>query len=148
MDGKEAATSEDLIANSAHIDIEAFATGIADFPGFDPEGLRQLVEDTAPEPALKVIARFRHTVAAAQAELEAARAGGDAERVWKMAHKVAGTAELIGFAEFGRASKALSHGVREAPELARHGEALTAYLEKVRALASRLGTFVWLANYD
>lgn len=146
-DVKQSQNPREWMSNQAQSDMNAFANGIAGFPGFNTDGLNQLIEDTSPEAALKVIARFRLTVEGGLADIEGGVKAGNAEIVWKTAHKVAGTAELIGFDDFGQASKVFSHIVRENPDLAKHGEGVADYVSTCRRLADKLHSFGWLSRY-
>jgi HPt (histidine-containing phosphotransfer) domain-containing protein len=135
------------MSDQAQSDMNAFTAGMAGFPGFDAEGLGELIEDTSLEAALKVLARFRVTVETGVAEIETALKSGNAEPIWKTAHKLAGTAELVGFAGFGRESKDFSHVLKEDPDLQKQGGALVTYLDHCRRLVDRLRSFDWLSRY-
>ncbi len=138
---------EDRMSELAQSDMNAFTAGMADFPGFNFEGLAALVEDTNDETALKIIARFRTTLEAGLRELDAAVASRSGEVFWKVAHRFAGTAELIGFEDFGRGSKELSQALKGAPDVESYGSAIAKYLEHCRKILTCLNGFGWLTRY-
>lgn len=82
---------------------------------FNQEKLRQLCEDTDSETVFKILSRFNETLKESLALLEEAISNNRQETIWKVAHKISGSAELLGFVEFGIRARNLSHHLRENP---------------------------------
>ena len=80
---------------------------------YDSSLIMQLYEDTDDTTVLQILARFRETLIDAIQKMEAAIEAGDTDVVWKSAHKIAGSAELVGFSILGRVARDLSHRLKE-----------------------------------
>lgn len=84
---------------------------------FDPHGLMQLKEDTDETVALKILARFFITLEESLAHVATSLNSGELIEVSKGSHKIAGSADLVGFASFARRSRKISRDVKGTPEM-------------------------------
>lgn len=103
-------------------------------PGFDSYALNHLLEDTASNTVLRILARFSVTLEESLPLLEKGPEIEDSTLIWKAAHKIAGSAEMLGFKEFGQKSKRLSSNLKISSDLSNHVEDITSYREDVFAL--------------
>lgn len=71
-----------------------------------------LCRDTDEETVFKIASLFCQTLESSLQDIHNALEENDADIVWQRAHKVAGTAELLGFSVFGRTSRELSHQIK------------------------------------
>lgn len=84
---------------------------------FDPNGLLQLKEDTDEGVALKILARFFITLEESLAHVASSLNNGELTEVSKGSHKIAGSADLVGFSSFAQRSRKISRDTKSAPEL-------------------------------
>ena len=103
-------------------------------PDFDEKSLHALVEDTNPQVALEVTLSFQQNIQASQTQIESALIENDFETIWKAMHKLAGTAELVGYTHFGRYSRLLSHKIKDAPNFKIYTMDVHDYLKKVKSV--------------
>jgi HPt (histidine-containing phosphotransfer) domain-containing protein len=75
--------------------------------------IMQLYEDTDDTTVLQILARFRETLIDSIQKMKPAAEAGDTDVIWKFAHKIAGSAELVGFGHLGRTARDLSHRLRD-----------------------------------
>lgn len=114
---------------------------IADFkeiPGFDRSLFDQLLEDTSSEVALKILARFHETLKECLQAIEEGLDADNADQVWKACHKVAGSAELLGFSNYGKFSRQLNVEIKMVPDLESQQSALERYLGEGQELLRRI----------
>lgn len=84
---------------------------------FDPKGLLQLKEDTDEKVALKILARFFITLEESLAHVATSLNSGELMEVSKGSHKIAGSADLVGFSSFAQRSRKISRDVKGTPEM-------------------------------
>lgn len=84
---------------------------------FDPKGLLQLKEDTDEAVAIKILARFFITLEESLTHVATSLNTGELMEVSKGSHKIAGSADLVGFSVFAQRSRQISRDVKSAPEL-------------------------------
>lgn len=87
-------------------------------PNFDLHAFKQLQEDTSPETSLKILARFRGTLLESRQHIMEGCSQENKELIWKACHKIAGSAELLGFAQLGQESRRFSKSLQNATDLA------------------------------
>ena len=119
-------------------DIDTLLDGFKSFPGFSAAAFDHLMEDTSADVALQVLARFARSLDEATATIDQGLKDDSSEKIWKACHKLAGTAELVGFKNFGDVSRKLSHVLQAAGELGERTAEVKAYLEDCRALSRRI----------
>ncbi len=98
-------------------------------PGFERERFLTLLEDTDEKTVLNILARFDQTLAAALVDVAAAE---DVNILCRVFHKVAGSAELLGFVGLGRQGRDLDGGLRRNPDPASFADGI-ANFEKLGA---------------
>lgn len=84
---------------------------------FDPKGLIQLKEDTDETVALKILARFFITLEESLSHVASSLNHGELAEVSKGSHKIAGSADLVGFSTFASRSRKISRDVKGTPEM-------------------------------
>lgn len=98
-------------------DILFFLERIQDFSGLKLLTFKQLVSETSEDVALRILARFSISLQEAGESIERGIAEDNAEAVWRACHKLVGTAELLGFHEFGLRAKYLNQNIQAAGEI-------------------------------
>lgn len=83
---------------------------------FDPSGLLQLKEDTDETVAIKILARFFITLEESLNHVAVSLNSGELSEVSKGSHKIAGSADLVGFSTFAQKSRKISRDVKIVPE--------------------------------
>lgn len=83
---------------------------------FDPSGLVQLKEDTDETVAIKILARFFITLEESLNHVAVSLNSGELAEVSKGSHKIAGSADLVGFSTFAQKSRKISRDVKIIPE--------------------------------
>ena len=83
---------------------------------FDPSGLLQLKEDTDETVAIKILARFFITLEESLNHVAVSLNSGELSEVSKGSHKIAGSADLVGFSAFAQKSRKISRDVKIVPE--------------------------------
>lgn len=114
--------------------IENVVTQLSKIQGFDSSLFDQLLEDTSPDVALKILARYHETLCECLEAVEQGLADDNADQVWKACHKVAGSAELLGFSTYGKLSRKLNVDIKTVPDLEGFQAILKDYLEQGRGL--------------
>lgn len=79
---------------------------------FDPNGLLQLKEDTDEIAAIKILARFFITLDESLNLVAESLKSGVIEEAYKGSHKIAGSADLVGFAIFAQKSRKISRDIK------------------------------------
>lgn len=119
-------------------DLVGVSRELKTFSGFDSHAFNHLLEDTTPNTVLRILARFCMSLNEGIPALERGSNSGEAEVVWKTAHKLAGSAEMLGFKEFGKRSKDLSWQLKQSNLIGEHSEDVGLYLSQARQLAEQL----------
>lgn len=89
--------TKDLSKNLAHQSDE-----------FQEEIFAQLQDETTPEVALKILAKFIVNLNESRKQIENALREGASETAWRACHKLAASADLIGFGRLAEDNRALS----------------------------------------
>lgn len=79
---------------------------------FERDKIQELYSDTDAETVLKILARFHETLVVSIDKIQLAIDLNEVEVIWKTAHKISGSAELLGFVEYGQEARNLSHDLR------------------------------------
>ncbi|MFM6927703.1 MAG: Hpt domain-containing protein [Bdellovibrio sp.] len=116
------------------IELNQVVEHLKGLPGFDTYALHHLLEDTAANTVLRILARFSVTLEESLFLLEKGAEIEDQTLIWKAAHKIAGSAEMLGFKEFGQKSKRLSGHLKLSSDLSNHVEDIAAYRSDVKTL--------------
>jgi len=107
-------------------------------PYFDSTAFIQLIEDTGPHVALRILARFELGVQECITAIQNGIAQENSDAIWQACHKITGSAELIGFKKFGDKSRKLNRDVKVLPDIQTHLEELTQYLREGEILADHI----------
>jgi HPt (histidine-containing phosphotransfer) domain-containing protein len=90
-------------------DLIAFQAFFIRQTGFSESALDMLIKHTNEVAVLQILARFKNTVTEAVSTVRTGLLNDDKEEVWKICHKVAGVADLLGFERLGKMSREFSH---------------------------------------
>ncbi len=107
-------------------------------PHFDSAAFTQLIEDTGPVVALRILARFEVGVQESLAAIKNGMTQENSDLIWQACHKMTGSAELIGFKEFGAQSRKLNRDVKALPDIQTHLDELTHYLHEGKMLLAHI----------
>ena len=116
------------------IELKQVVEQLKGLPGFDSYALNHLLEDTAANTVLRILARFSVTLEESLPLFEKGAEIEDSTLIWKAAHKLAGSAEMLGFKEFGQKSKRFSSHLKLSSDLSNHVEDIASYKEDVYSL--------------
>lgn len=119
-------------------DLNAFSNHFLNSEGYENEVLGNLLEDTNEDTVLRILAHFNENLKEGAEKLKAAISESNAETVWKTAHKIAGSAELLGFRDYANRSRELSRVVRTSPDFNSHRAEIESYLEATANLSSEI----------
>lgn len=103
------------------------------------QALLTVIDDTSEEVVLRILAHFSESLSEAAKAISSSIDGNDFDLAWKACHKIAGTAELLGFEKLGQDSRHLSALVKATrakdpatiEQLARHASACLEYRDVV-----------------
>jgi HPt (histidine-containing phosphotransfer) domain-containing protein len=110
-------------------DLDNFLTAMGARPEFTSASFQQLIEDTSEDVAIRMLARFHQTLGESISFIRDGLAKHHCETIWRASHKVAGTAELLGLRELGKASKSLTQSLRALTEIEAHTDEIRNYLK-------------------
>lgn len=129
-------------------DLIQVAEALKKIPHFDNTAFMQLIEDTGPLVVLRILARFEMGIRECISVINQGIEEEDCESIWKACHKLTGSAELIGFKEFGAQSRKLNSDVKALPDIQTHLEELTGFLHEGQALTLSINAcFPQIKNY-
>ena len=136
-------------ANIKHHELSLFLTHFSEKAyDFDRETFIHLYEDTSEETVIKILAHFSENLLESIKNLEISRSEENCEIAWRLTHKLAGSAELLGFKNFGQHSRELSHLIRANPVYENHRQAIEDYLNTLQNLSDSIrSTFPTLRSY-
>ncbi|MBX9769309.1 MAG: hypothetical protein K2X47_18675 [Bdellovibrionales bacterium] len=106
--------------------------------GFHSGSFERLTEDTDRDVTLKILAHFSLTLKESLGQVADGIQKDDAEILWKACHKIAGSAELIGFNNFGMHSRSLNLTLRAMKDLHAHATEIQGYLEEGQRLVAQI----------
>jgi len=129
-------------------DLIQVAEGLKKLPHFDSSAFLQLIEDTGPLVVLRILARFELGIQESLNAIQEGIAQENSDTIWKACHKLTGSAELIGFKDFGAKSRKLNLDVKALPDIQAHLEELTHYLQDGQELSTKIKeSFPQFKNY-
>lgn len=120
--------------NQLQIFLESF--GSKDL--FDSSIFSNLLEDTNEETVVRILAHFSENLRDAELKIRESLNQEDCEEVWKVAHKVSGSAELLGFKMYADKSRELSRQIRANPVFTAHETQVQDYLEQTSVLLQEI----------
>ncbi len=105
---------------------------------FDREKIQELCSDTDAETVLKILARFHETLVDSIEKAQSAIEIADVEVIWKTAHKISGSAELLGFVEYGQEARDLSHYLRASTDFDTSRQRINNFLNRTKILKLKI----------
>ena len=105
---------------------------------FDREKIQELCSDTDAETVLKILARFHETLVDSIEKTQSAIEIADVEVIWKTAHKISGSAELLGFVEYGQEARDLSHYLRANTDFDISRQRINNFLNRTKILKLKI----------
>lgn len=119
-------------------ELRAFKEHFSTAPGYEKAVLANLLEDTNEDTVLRILAHFNENLKDGCEKLKSATDQENSEVVWKTAHKIAGSAELLGFRDYANQSRELSRVVRATPVFDTHAEAIRVFLKATTELTAEI----------
>ncbi len=123
---------------SAEKDLTDVAERLQFFDGFDVKVFDLLVEDTNAIATLRILARFCMSLDESLPHLQHGVQDGNPEIIGKAAHKLAGSAEMLGFKTFGDRSKSISSRLKHATMQDLPQAELRSYIQDTHTLCDRI----------
>jgi|GEM_PF-1481335 len=123
---------------SAEKDLTDIAERLQFFDGFDVKVFDLLVEDTNASATLRILARFCMSLNESLPHLQQGAQDGNPEIIGKAAHKLAGSAEMLGFKTFGDHSKSLSSRLKHATLQDVPATEVHSYIQEVHTVCDRI----------
>lgn len=105
---------------------------------FDRHKIQELFSDTDEETVLKILARFHETLVDSIEKIQSAIESIDIEVIWKTTHKISGSAELLGFMEYGQEARKLSHDLKANTDFNQNSLRINNFLNKTRILKFKI----------
>jgi HPt (histidine-containing phosphotransfer) domain-containing protein len=144
--GNELRIENDYMINTASIKHRELALFLEHFShndnDFSREAFVNLCEDTNEDTVIKILAHFNENLKEAELNMKQAFDEQNCEIFWKSAHKIAGSAELLGFKHFADQSRDLSRQVRANPVFESHMDSLKQYCGFTENLSSEISALL------
>lgn len=105
---------------------------------FDYQSFERLVEDTDEETALQILARFEESLRQGIGEMNDAVQSDNPDPIWKNSHKFAGTAELLGFVQYGTIARDISVRVKAQPDMEYHRDDVMDFIALTKELSHKI----------
>lgn len=105
---------------------------------FEQDKIQELCSDTDEETVLKILARFHETLVDSIEKIQSAIEIADLEMIWKTAHKISGSAELLGFVVYGQEARDLSHDLRAHTDFSQNGQRINNFLNRTKILKLKI----------
>src|SRR5688572_21468418 len=121
-------------------DLAPFISKFESAEGFDMDAFKELLQETDADTVLRILARFRDTLRQTIEAIDAALTKNDTETLWRSFHKLAGSAELLGFAKLGHLSRELNEQLRAHSEIEGLRPEINEVLTRGRQLSNDLET--------
>lgn len=136
------------VESQLHSDLTDIIGKLRLIDGFDEATFQQLAQETSDEVALQILARFSRTLDESIAVLDEGLKTDSSDKVWRACHKIAGTAELVGFKSFGVLSRKLNRDLQAVTEIGAYRTDLNNYLQEAQRLLAQIqANFVRLNDY-
>lgn len=107
-------------------------------PLFDKEAFLRLTEDTDQTVILKILARFWVTLRESLDQIEEGLKEDKGEIIARACHKVSGSAELVGFKQYGNQSRSLNMSLKTMTDPQIHVGEIQSYVEEGRSLLQHI----------
>lgn len=113
--------------------LQFFLNSQNDNSDYNKQMLIQLYNDTDDNTVLQILARFHETLDESIQKIERAiDSGENNDVIWKAAHKIAGTAELVGFSALGQTARNLSQKMKDSAWSSESIEEILNFLNLIR----------------
>ncbi len=109
---------------------------------FNYEVFLNLYQDTNEDTVMRMLAHFEQNLRATEDQLKLGISESEAERVWKAAHKMAGTSELLGFTVYAKSSRNLSKLLQATPTTNIYLKKIQDYLKSTTQLLQQIQSFL------
>lgn len=116
--------------------LNSFLDQVGQKEGFEKAKMMQLYEDTNSETVLKILARYHETLVESIQKIETALVSNDNESIWRAMHKIAGSAELLGFVSYGHEARNLSHEIKDSSIHPTSNKKISEFLVKTKKIKS------------
>lgn len=105
---------------------------------FERQTFVNLYQDTNEETVIRILAHFNENLKEAAQKIKEAMAEENCETVWKSAHKLAGSAELLGFKRFATDARDLSKQIRANPVFENYTYEISTYMTQAAELSHQI----------
>ncbi len=105
---------------------------------FDQEKIQELCSDTDELTVLKILARFHETLVDGLEKMQAAIESVDSVVIWKTAHKISGSAELLGFTDYGQEARKLSHDLKANADFSHNSFRINNFMNRTKILKLKI----------
>lgn len=102
---------------AAKSEITKFYNYFKNSKGFNTHAFQMLLEDTDELTVLRILSQFLVTITDCKNKMLNALESDDPECIWKCCHKIAGSADLLGFTEIGSTSRTISQQLKANPNI-------------------------------
>jgi HPt (histidine-containing phosphotransfer) domain-containing protein len=130
--------NEDMPIHFKLDELRFFWETFNDTPLFARDDFLRLYHDTNAETVIKILARFHENLVASLDQVKVAMANGDDQSIFKASHKMAGTAGLLGFKDFGESARELSQNLQENGDLARWSHAIGTFVAMAENIKTQI----------
>lgn len=111
-----------------HNELKSFLDYFSLNSGFERQTFVNLYQDTNEETVIRILAHFNENLKEALQKTKEAQSEENSEAVWKSAHKLAGSAELLGFKRFATDARDLSKQIRANPVFENYTSEICTYV--------------------
>ncbi len=105
---------------------------------FNPEAFNHLYEDTNEETVIRILAHFNENLKDGAQKIKQSIPVKNIEEIWKAAHKISGSAELLGFKPYADQSRNLSRQMRADSVYENHVSEVETYLAYTADLSRQI----------
>lgn len=121
-----------------HHELKSFLDYFSQKNGFERQTFVNLYQDTNEETVIRILAHFNENLREAVQKTRDAQSDENTEAVWKSAHKLAGSAELLGFKRFATGARELSKQIRANPVFENYTSEISTYLNQSDELSQQI----------
>lgn len=121
-------------------ELELFWKSFQSESEFDAKSFLDLYKETDEKTVLRILAQFRETLNTTLLVAKEALTQDQADELWKAFHKIAGSAELLGFKSFGDSARDLSHQIKANPDVHCHEPEIRNLLNWTNDLIQKIST--------
>lgn len=121
-------------------ELKAFLLHFKSQSDFNEMAFSNLYQDTSEETVVRMLAHFEQNLKNTIGQVEIGLNKESPELIWRAAHKMAGTSELLGFGLYAKESRDLSKLIQTQHAARLDAEKITVYLEKTKKLLLQINT--------